>query len=469
MYKKIISAIFATIIFFSFVPSISFAIDRYQVLQIGDEDRWVFELQQMLNELDYLEVPATGYFGTDTQNAVVKYQNDHMLTVDGKAGPETRQAILGNRFTELPPDREVNLLYALPSLSAEEVSNSGNTLALGDKGTEIVALQKKLKEYEYYEYTSITGYYGPLTEEAVKKFQRTHDLVEDGIMGQDSLALLNSDAVKYYTMYPGDRGEDIAKMQLRLKELGYFNGEATGYYGDATLQAVKIFQDSNGLNADGKAGMNTRKLLYADDTLRINASASASTENQASDFLSRESVTAPSAPTATTAVEQTASTPDTSISAPVPTPTPQSTPAPTPQPTPAPVSANNSTGVARLLEVANSQIGKPYSYGSSGPSSFDCSGFVYYTMKNSGIGTGRLSSAGYASVSNWPTISDVGSLSVGDLVFFRSDSSSSISHMGIYLGGGSFIHAAPSSGGVAVSGMSSGYYSRNFVTAKRIF
>ena len=122
-----------------------------------------------------------------------------------------------------------------------------------------------------------------------------------------------------------------------------------------------------------------------------------------------------------------------------------------------------------MIEIAHTQIGKPYSYGSSGPNSYDCSGFVYYCLKNSGVAASRLSSAGYSGVSRWDTITNVNSLQAGDLVYFKSDKSSSVSHIGIYLGGGSMIHSAPSSNGVAVSSMSSGYYARNFLGAKRVF
>ncbi|MEG1991382.1 MAG: C40 family peptidase, partial [Christensenella sp.] len=125
--------------------------------------------------------------------------------------------------------------------------------------------------------------------------------------------------------------------------------------------------------------------------------------------------------------------------------------------------------VNRMIDVAHTQIGKPYSYGSSGPNSYDCSGFVYYCLKNTGVATSRLSSAGYSTVTRWDTINDVNSLQAGDLIYFKSDSNSSVSHIGIYLGGGSMIHSAPSTGGVGICSITSGYYSRNFLGAKRVF
>ncbi len=251
-------------------------------------------------------------------------------------------------------------------------------------------------------------------------------------------------------MYPGDKNEDILKMQQRLKDLGYFSAEPTGYYGDATLAAVMAFQQNNGLTADGKAGKQTRSILYSDSAVAAQTSPAPAPDPQPDN----------STPTEEQPAEQ--------VQPPVEETPAETVPVPEPQPDPVP-ETSESTGAAKVIELAQAQVGKPYSYGSNGPNSFDCSGFVYYVLKNSGYSISRYSSATYAYLSQWATVSDVNSLAAGDLVFFKSDKSDNISHMGIYVGGGSFIHAAPSSGGVAVSGMTSGYYQRNFVTAKRIF
>ena len=241
-------------------------------------------------------------------------------------------------------------------------------------------------------------------------------------MTADSLTLLYSDSAKYYTMYPGDSGDDIKEMQDRLAQLGYFEGTSTGYFGSITTNAVKCFQETNGLAIDGVVGKNTRKLLYSDDAKASAGGSSASSSSSSGSGASSGSSSS--------------------------------------------ASSDNST-IQRVLDVANSQMGKPYSYGSSGPNSYDCSGFVYYCLKNSGVATGRLSSAGYSNVSSWQDISDMSSLSVGDLIYFKSDKSSVVSHIGIYIGGGSMIHCAPSSGGVNISSITSGYYNRNFLGAKR--
>ena len=418
MFKKMIASISVCLAVVAFMPFSAMAVSRYEVLQIGDRDEWVEALQEKLHETDYLKCNPTGYFGTDTQNAVVQFQVDHGgLAVDGKAGPETRKALLGANYTEIDSSREVNGSGQQTESASTSPASGATALNPGDKGSDVSDLQQRLKDREYYEYPSITGYYGPVTTEAVEKFQRTNNLAVTGVMDAESLSLLKSDGAKYYTMYPGDSGDDIKTMQDRLSEIGYFDAASTGYFGSITTSAVKSFQDANGLSVDGVVGKDTRRVLYSNDVKK--GSGSGSSESASSESSSS--------------------------------------------------SGTGNSDVDRMIEIAHTQIGKPYSYGSSGPNSYDCSGFVYYCLKNSGVAASRLSSAGYSGVSRWDTITNVNSLQAGDLVYFKSDKSSSVSHIGIYLGGGSMIHSAPSSNGVAVSSMSSGYYARNFLGAKRVF
>lgn len=430
MFKKVAAAVTVVFAVMAFSPISAFAVERYEVLQIGDEDStdsWVYDFQKTLNDMGYLKTPATGYFGTDTQAAVIQIQTEKGLAVDGKAGPDTRKAVYGDGYFAIDSSRNISNRLAGQTSTTEgststSSSNVADALNPGDKGTDISNLQQRLKDREYYDYSSITGYYGPVTTEAVKKFQRTHGLEATGSMTADSLTLLYSDSAKYYTMYPGDSGDDIKEMQDRLAQLGYFEGTSTGYFGSITTNAVKCFQETNGLAIDGVVGKNTRKLLYSDEAKASAGGSSASSSSSSGSGASSGSSSS--------------------------------------------ASSDNST-IQRVLDVANSQMGKPYSYGSSGPNSYDCSGFVYYCLKNSGVATGRLSSAGYSNVSSWQDISDMSSLSVGDLIYFKSDKSSVVSHIGIYIGGGSMIHCAPSSGGVNISSITSGYYNRNFLGAKR--
>lgn len=62
----------------------------------------------------------------------------------------------------------------------------------------------------------------------------------------------------------GTAGDEVTRLQTRLKELGYYSGEVDGQYGQATVTAIKLFQDQAGLIADGLAGSDTLSALYGD-------------------------------------------------------------------------------------------------------------------------------------------------------------------------------------------------------------
>ncbi|MDY3002350.1 MAG: SH3 domain-containing C40 family peptidase [Romboutsia timonensis] len=116
-----------------------------------------------------------------------------------------------------------------------------------------------------------------------------------------------------------------------------------------------------------------------------------------------------------------------------------------------------------IISVANSQIGKPYKWGTIGPNSFDCSGFTSYIYKNgAGISLPRTS----VSQSKVGTKISRNQLKSGDLVFFNT-SGKGISHVGVYIGDSKFIHASTSKG-VRIDSLNSSYYKSKFVSASRI-
>ncbi len=71
---------------------------------------------------------------------------------------------------------------------------------------------------------------------------------------------------EYRTLYRGRRGEDVFMLQMRLHELGYYNGTITGGYYGGTIKAVESFQRDHGLTVDGAAGKQTQALLFSSST-----------------------------------------------------------------------------------------------------------------------------------------------------------------------------------------------------------
>ena len=113
-----------------------------------------------------------------------------------------------------------------------------------------------------------------------------------------------------------------------------------------------------------------------------------------------------------------------------------------------------------VVSYAKQFLGCKYVYGGTTPSGFDCSGFTQYVYKHFGINLNRTAAAQY---SNGQSVT---SLQTGDLVMFGK---SGINHVGIYIGGNTFIHSANPSQGVRTDSMSTGYYKTNYVGARRIF
>lgn len=129
---------------------------------------------------------------------------------------------------------------------------------------------------------------------------------------------------------------------------------------------------------------------------------------------------------------------------------------------PDPVSRGSYGRVKELLAYAKQWLGVPYRYGGSTPQAFDCSGFTAYVYQYFGY---RLphSSVGQAQLGVGVSKDQ---LAPGDLLFFNTVGTR-ISHVGIYLGEGIFIHASSGKGQVTTSCLNRAYYEKRYVCARR--
>ncbi|WP_191397815.1 SH3 domain-containing C40 family peptidase [Flavonifractor sp. An306] len=127
------------------------------------------------------------------------------------------------------------------------------------------------------------------------------------------------------------------------------------------------------------------------------------------------------------------------------------------------VAASSSLG-QQVVDYAAQFLGTPYVYGGNGPNSFDCSGFTSYVYRHFGYTLNRTATG---QLSNGVSVSK-SELQPGDLVFFKSGGSKPVSHVGIYVGGGQFIHASTNTYEVRYDNLTSGYYNNVYVYARRV-
>ena len=216
-------------------------------LKLNSQGTKVSQLQTDLKQLGYYYAEITGNFGAKTEAAVKAFQKAKGLTADGVAGTKTLNAIAA----------------AVDKAGGSSSGSSSTNMKLGSTGAAVSALQQNLTTLGYY-YGDVTGHYGNLTQQAVKKFQKAKGLTQDGVASTATLNAITS-ALKNAgvdvgpgtvatTLREGDKGTAVTELQTMLKKLNYYYGSVTGSFGSLTKQAVRKFQDANKLTVDGVAG-----------------------------------------------------------------------------------------------------------------------------------------------------------------------------------------------------------------------
>jgi cell wall-associated NlpC family hydrolase len=131
----------------------------------------------------------------------------------------------------------------------------------------------------------------------------------------------------------------------------------------------------------------------------------------------------------------------------------------------APAPIVSGAGGSSVVAAAMRHLGARYVFGGTSPAGFDCSGFVWYVHK----ALGRPVSRGlWGQLNGGPRIA-LNALQPGDTVFFANTYMPGLSHAGIYIGGGRFIHASDESSGVKISSLSDAYWGPRYIGASRLY
>ena len=256
--------------------------DATRTLTLGMTGNDVYALQERLIELRYLTGVADGVFGAETQAALIAFQKNNGLTADGNAGSSTLKKLAGS-------------CKAATRTTPTPVPSGTVTLREGDEGENVYILQAYLFELGYYT-GRIDGRFSAETTEAVKAFQRANGLTADGIAGKGTQSKLTSGSAipagnanengqesgtppqtsELTTLRRGDKSAQVMVMQQYLMELGYLSTQPDGQFGAGTERAVKLFQEANGLTADGVAGKGTLSILYSGSAVAYGGSSGGS-------------------------------------------------------------------------------------------------------------------------------------------------------------------------------------------------
>ena len=232
--------------------------------------------------------------------------------------------------------------------------------------------------------------------------------------------LLSGTAFASPTLSRNSRGTDVLTLQKKLYLIGYDITELDGIYGNETERAVAAFQHDNKISVTGIVTNVTWRAL-----------------KKAKEKKGRR---LPDLKVTSADVDTTKST------------------------TLAPFGRSFITSAQgrQIVSTAQKFTGVPYVFGGTTPSGFDCSGLLQYVFKMHGLTIPRLADEQY----NLGKSAKVNQLVAGDLVFFTTYTAG-VSHCGIYVGEGKFLHAS-SSKGVKIDSLDNEYWKTRFVGARKV-
>ena len=284
-------------------------------------------------------------------------------------------------------------------------------LQYGEHNKTVRILQKKLKDFDLYQ-EEIDGYYGVYTEYALKQLQMEYGMTATGEANEATIKLVvKTDLDKKLERLEAlpaeidtsNKSDHIILIQEILADLGYYTGEIDGIYGPLTEEAIHVADRTYDLHLADKLTKEEIKMIVKEEKKEIEKKEVVSEKNNDIKTISR---------------------------------------------------------TESFIQSAKSLIGSPYQWGGTSPSGFDCSGFIQFLYSEQDMTIPRTVS------DIWNFSTPVDSPSVGDLVFFETYQAGP-SHVGVYIGNDTFIHAGLSNG-VEQANLNEPYWKSRYLGSKRI-
>ena len=219
----------------------------------------VIRLEQRLAELGYFSGESDSTYDAETRSALESFQQANGLEVTGAADTTTMER-LDSADALSRQDYLTRFANAYAQMAA---------LQLGSTGSDVQVLQQRLKDHGYYSGEPNSAF-DEATRQAVQNFQMVNGLEVTGIADGATLMRLMADSPITWSAFltemsaaRGDSGLNVYVLQKKLAEMDIFTGSCTASFGEQTENAVKAFQQANGLEVTGTADSATWAAIYA--------------------------------------------------------------------------------------------------------------------------------------------------------------------------------------------------------------
>ncbi|QOY37206.1 peptidoglycan-binding protein [Anaerobacillus isosaccharinicus] len=243
-----------------------------QPLAPGMRHQDVKELQDVLKQKGFFTYhTSTGFYGDITKQAVERFQQANQLAKTGVVDNATLTAL--TKPTVTPNQQTSTQQPTVPTQPAptQQPATPQPTLKVGSRGQAVTNLQNALKQAGVF-HTNPTGYYGPITEKAIRDFQTRNGLTATGIADSTTQTALTrkiqqppqtpstqtSRSQQQPALSIGSRGQAVIELQRLLDEAKFFAHHTyTGYYGEVTAKGIREFQKKVQLPTTGIADART--------------------------------------------------------------------------------------------------------------------------------------------------------------------------------------------------------------------